>query len=74
MLQNVTIIYHSDLLLITTGGYFKLLGIKRAVPPRNGYRHADISTTQIYTYVSCSKLAKVYGGFHISVLNDLSIF
>ncbi|WP_301331833.1 tyrosine-type recombinase/integrase [Rheinheimera soli] len=36
--------------------------------------HADISTTQIYTHVSCSKLAKVYGKFHTSVLNDLSIF
>tara|TARA_B100000767_G_C19520689_1_gene432356 strand:+ start:162 stop:401 length:240 start_codon:yes stop_codon:yes gene_type:complete len=36
--------------------------------------YADISTTQIYTHVSRSKLAEVYGKFHPSALSDDSIF
>jgi integrase/recombinase XerD len=36
--------------------------------------HADISTTQIYTHVSGSKLAEVYGKSHPSALSEDSIF
>ena len=36
--------------------------------------HADISTTQIYTYVSRSKLTEVYGKSHPSALSEESIF
>lgn len=36
--------------------------------------HADISTTQIYTYVSRSKLSEVYNKSHPSALSKLSLF
>ena len=36
--------------------------------------HADISTTEIYAHVSCSKLAEVYGKSHPSALSEQRLF
>ena len=38
------------------------------------FGHADIWTTQIYTHVSRSKLAEIYGTSDPSALSDDSIF